>query len=53
MKRFYVIIGNPVVLLIHIMRSGPRQPDLLPVGVLFYLTNLIEGQEACCFSESA
>lgn len=53
MKALYVVIANPIVLVIHVVALALRMPHRGPIVLLSQLTNLVVGQKARRLGEVA
>lgn len=51
MKSFNVIVADPIVAAIHIVRFALRQPHVCPIFFFLELTNLVVAEETRRFGE--
>lgn len=51
MKALDIIIANPIVSAIHVIRFALRKPHMCPILFFFELTNLVIAEKAGCLSE--
>ena len=53
MKAFNVVVTDPIMIPIHIIRFALRKPNICPVLFLFELANLVIAEESRCLGEVA